>query len=336
MSQSSNKTMIGLFVLGGAALLVAALAAFSSGKLFTKQYQCIMYFESSVSGLNVGSPVLFRGVPIGEVKEIEIKANPSQLKFSIPVVAELTGGRIKFEGIGVNDKGENLASLRKESPQELIKTLSEKGLRAQLVTQSFVTGQLAIALDLRPNTPMNLRGDGKIIEIPTIPSEFDALAHKIKSLPLSELVASLAGAAQGIEKLVNSPEVLALPGKLDNSLTTATQLMADIKAKLDDVGRNLDQTLKSYTDLAGNLDQRAGTLTADTRKSLQSLDAAVIEGKTALNKFQKVMSPESPTVMELNKALAEIAQVARSIRGLSDYLERHPEALIQGKGNSRR
>lgn len=337
MSTASSKTMIGLFVLGAVALMVIALAAFGSGMFFTKQYQCIMFFEGSVSGLDLGSPVLFRGVPIGSVKDIRIEADPSRMRFSIPVLVELTGGgKLKLGGNGKNGKEDTLLGATNKSPEELIKTLAEHGLRAQLVTQSFVTGQLAIALDLRPDTPIRLHGDGSIPEVPTIPSEFEEFAQTVKALPLKELVSRLIGAVGGIENLVNSPQAAQIPGKLDTALTSANQLMGDMRTRVDSLAKNLDQAVKSYTDLAGNLDQRTEKLSGNARKTLESLDASLAEGKSALAKFQKVVNPESVSVTELNKAMAEIAQAAKSIRALADYLERHPEALIQGKGSYRR
>jgi paraquat-inducible protein B len=328
--------MIGLFVLGAAALMVAALAAFGSGMLFTKQYQCIMFFDSSVTGLDLGSPVLFRGVPIGAVKDIRIEANPEKLKFSIPVVVEITGGKLKLGGNAKNSKEQTLMSATNKSPEELIKTLAEHGLRAQLVTQSFVTGQLAIALDLRPDTPIKLHGDENLPEIPTIPSEFEEFTQTLKTLPLKELVSRLIGAVSGIENLVNSPQSAQIPGKIDTTLTNANQLMVDMRTRIDTLAKNLDQAVQSYSDLAGNLDQRTEKLSGNARKSLEMLDSTLAEGKSALAKFQKVVNPESASVTELNKAMAEIAQAAKSIRALADYLERHPEALIQGKGSNRR
>jgi len=337
VSTASSKTMIGLFVLGAAALMVAALAAFGSGMFFTKQYQCIMFFDSSVTGLDLGSPVLFRGVPIGAVKDIRIEANPEKLKFSIPVVVEITGGKLKLGGnFKKNGKEETLLSATNKSPEELIKTLSDHGLRAQLVTQSFVTGQLAIALDLRPDTPIKLHGGENLPEIPTIPSEFEEFTQTLKTLPLKELVSRLIGAVGGIENLVNSPQSAQIPGKIDAALTNANQLMGDMRSRMDTLAKNLNQAVQSYSDLAGNLDQRTEKLTGNARKSLEMLDATLAEGKAALAKFQKVVNPESASVTELNKAMAEIAQAAKSIRALADYLERHPEALIQGKGSNRR
>lgn len=332
MSQTSNKTLIGLFVLGAAALLVIALAVFSSGMFFTKQFECVLYFDSSVSGLEVGSPVLFRGVPVGSVKEISIRTDPNSLKFSIPVLVELTGGKVSVGSMGKLKEGETLLGVKKMDPEELIKALIEKGLRAQLVTQSFVTGQLAISLDLLPDKPLRLRGDGSTPEIPTIPSQFEEVTQTLKSLPLKELVSRLSNAVAGIDALVNSPQAAQIPARLDSTLEAATNLLNDTRGKISTLSKNLDVAVQRYSDLAGNLDQRSDKLSASARKSLEALDQSLAEGRQALGKFQKVVNPDSPSVVQLNKALAEIAQAAKSIHALADYLERHPEALIQGKG----
>lgn len=332
MSAKSTKTLIGLFVLGAAFLAVGALAAFGSGMFFTQKLTAIMFFDGSVSGLEVGSPVIFRGVPIGSVKEVRIEADATGLSFSIPVVVEIVGGKVNIK----NKAGDTLLQALNQSPKELIKDLIGRGLRAQLVTQSFVTGQLAVSLDMRPDTPVTLRGADEGIEIPTIPSEFEKLTQTLKSLPLEELVAHLLSAVNGVERLVNAPETARIPAKIDTALTSGTQLVDDLRGRMDGLAKSLDQAVKSYSELAVNLDQRTDRLAASTRKTLDSLDSAVADGRNALTKFQKVVSPDSITVVELNKALAELAQAARSIRSLADYLERHPEALIQGKGGNRR
>jgi paraquat-inducible protein B len=328
--------MIGLFVMGAALLAVAALAAFGSGMFFTKKMTAIMFFEGSVSGLEVGSPVIFRGVPIGSVKEVSIEADPSGLKFSIPVEVEIVGGRVNLRNVKKANAGDTLLEARDQTPEELVKALIEKGLRAQLVTQSFVTGQLAVSLDMRPDTPVRLHGDAGRIEIPTIPSEFEKLTQTLKSLPLEELVAHLLSAVNGVERLVNSPETARIPAKIDGALTSGTQMIDDLRSRVDGLTKNLEQAVRSYHELAVNLDQRTDKLAVSTRKTLDSLDGAVSEGKVAMNKFQKVVGPDAATVVELNRALNEIAQAAKAIRGLADYLERHPEALIQGKGGNRR
>ena len=80
MSKPASKTLIGVFVLGALALAVIALVIFGSGKFFERRITYVMYFDGSVKGLNIGSPVVFRGVKIGSVKDIELKADVKDFK----------------------------------------------------------------------------------------------------------------------------------------------------------------------------------------------------------------------------------------------------------------
>ncbi len=336
MSAKSNKTLIGVFVLGAVALAVGALVALGSGMFFIKKFNCIMYFENSVSGLEVGAPVLFRGVPIGAVKEISIEADPARMHFYIPVVAEIIAGKVKWVSQPTPGQGESSVNVHTEHGSDLLKELIDKGLRAQLVTQSFVTGQLAVSLDLMPDTPARLVGENKLPEIPTVPSAFERLAQTLKQLPLQELVDRLIGAVTGIEKLVNSPEIAAMPHKIDKALNTGTDLLHDIRGKVDPLAKSLDEAIANYSDLAKHLDSRTAGLSTTASKALESIDATLKDGRVAIGKFQKVVNSDSPTITDLNRALGEIAGAARAIRELADYLERHPEALVQGKGGPKR
>ena len=75
MSKPANKTMIGIFVLGAIALVVIAIVVLGSGKFFRKTYIAVCYFEGSVGGLNIGAPVVFRGVKVGSVKDVVLRFN---------------------------------------------------------------------------------------------------------------------------------------------------------------------------------------------------------------------------------------------------------------------
>lgn len=336
MSATTNKTAIGAFVLVALALAVGAVIALGSGLFFTKKYTCIMYFENSVSGLEVGAPVVFRGVPIGLVKEINLEADLEHSHFDIPVVVEIVGGKIKLVQTNGAGKSASLLDGSKESPDVMLQQLVEKGLRAQLITQSFVTGQLAVSLDLMPDTPIRLVGKSNLPEIPTVPSTFDKLTQTIKRLPLEELVNRLISAVSGIEKLVNSPELVAMPKKIDTVLTNGSEFLQEVRDKVSPLATRLDEAAQSFTELAKHLDRRTEGLSSTAGKTLETLDATLKDGKTAIAKFQKVVSSDSPTISDLNRALGEMAQAARAIRELADYLERHPESLLQGKGGPRR
>ncbi|EHJ49372.1 Mammalian cell entry related domain protein [Solidesulfovibrio carbinoliphilus subsp. oakridgensis] len=336
MSAKTNKTMIGAFVLGALVLAVGAIVALGSGMFFTKKFHCIMFFPNSVSGLEVGAPVVFRGVPIGSVTEISIEADASRLHFYIPVVIEILDGKITLASDKQKKSKETLVQVRKESPDDLLTQLIDKGLRAQLVTQSFVTGQLAVSLDLMPDTPVRLVGESNLPEIPTVPSTFEKLTETIKQLPLQELVDRLIGAVTGIEKLVNSPELARMPGKIDSALNTGTDLLNEIKSKVAPLAQNLDEAVQNYSELAKHLDRRTEGISSSAKGALDSFDLTLKDSRVAIGNFQKIVNSNSPTVTDLNRALGEIANAARAIRELSSYLERHPEALIQGKGGPQR
>ena len=118
MSQRANPTLIGAFVLGAAAILVAAVVVFGSGRFFIRNETFVVFFEDDVAGLNVGAPVTFRGVRIGSVSNIVIKYDSATGKATIPVYLTIQPSKIVVTG-------------DRDSPDQLI----EKGLRAQLRTQ---------------------------------------------------------------------------------------------------------------------------------------------------------------------------------------------------------
>ena len=143
MSQRANATLIGGFVLGGILLVAVAVMAAAGGKLFVRKDRAVMHFSGSIYGLQVGAPVVFRGVRLGSVASVGMVYNPGTDSFSIPVVAELERNLIhSLDGKGAD-----------KNPALTLPALVAKGLRAQLAMQSLLTGQLYVDLDLRPDQP---------------------------------------------------------------------------------------------------------------------------------------------------------------------------------------
>src|SRR3974390_3950016 len=100
MAKQASKMMIGIFLIIALFLLIASLVLFGSGKFFTKAQKFVLYFNESVKGLDVGSPVLFQGVAVGSVKSIEIIADPIKHQADIPVIIEIELDRVKFRAPG--------------------------------------------------------------------------------------------------------------------------------------------------------------------------------------------------------------------------------------------
>src|SRR5215470_900887 len=145
MARQPNKPLIGAFVVGAVALAVVGLVVFGSGKFFQKHFTNVMYFSGSITGLSVGSPVKFRGVQVGQVTKIAAVLDPKTMSMSIPVYVELDPD--SWIVLGQEGPGRSPASVSFYEP------LVEKGLRAQLDVESFVTGKLYVNLDLHPETP---------------------------------------------------------------------------------------------------------------------------------------------------------------------------------------
>ncbi|OPY83558.1 MAG: Paraquat-inducible protein B [Syntrophorhabdus sp. PtaU1.Bin153] len=315
MSKPANKTMIGAFVVGGLVLALLAVIVFGSGKFLRKTIVYVMYFEGSVKGLNVGSPVVFRGVKIGSVKEVELEFDEKDFKVLIPVYVEIDPAKIKATKGAPEDGG---------YMDELIR----RGLRAQLELQSIVTGQLMINVDFFANKPAKLVGmDTKHREIPTVSSPLDELLKAAQELPLKDLFDRAVRAIEGLEKVVNSPKVSASLDELSESLKESRKILAKIDKELDPVLTNIKGTLDSVQRIAA----KAETVPPQLDKTLAAAQGALKQAENTLTAVQEVVSENSVMAQETGETLRELSNAARSVRFLTDYLQRHPEALLRGK-----
>jgi paraquat-inducible protein B len=305
MSKQPNKTLIGAFLMGAVVLLVAGVLIFGGGKFFTKVSNYVLYFDGSVKGLNIGSPVIFKGVKIGSVTDIKVRLEGKELSnIRTPVFIEIEPDRISKSSADP----ELVDFMEKARTGKVMEILITRGMRAQLETQSLVTGQLAIALDFHPDTPISLvGGDPKYLEIPTIPSTMEALTETIKDLPLEELVDRILKLVKNADSVVNSPD-----------------LKGSISA--------LHEALKSANKLVQNVDGKVGPLISSIDKTAVAAQAALKEAKESLDLTENVLAEDSPALTELTNALRDISAAARSLSALTDYLQRHPESLLRGKG----
>jgi len=300
-SPRGNPVVIGGFAVGALVIAVVAVILFGSGRFFEKTLPWVAYFDNSVTGLDVGAPVIFRGVTVGSVQRIEAIVNPDDLSVFVPVYFETIPTKVTVEGA-------------KEGSVEGVKRFIAGGLRAQLKTQSFITGKLYLDLDLHPGTPANYKKlDPNVNEMPTVPSEMQQIAlkarelfAKLSELPLEDLVKRIDSAAKGIDTLVNKPE-------------------------LADAIDQLDGTLKEARDLVAKVDTRFDGLIDGAESTMADLRAAIAAAKSTLEGVETAIEPGSPVYYQLVSTLEELEQTARSVRLLADDLSRDPEQVIFGK-----
>jgi len=207
-------------------------------------------------------------------------------------------------------------SEEESEPHEVMARLVKRGLRAQLQTGSLLTGQLLVELDFHPESPpAELKTKGKYPEVPTVPSELEEITQsveqvlaKIAGLPLEGLVEDLRSTIQDADRLIASPEIM-------------------------ETVVSLNQTLLDMQQLVRHVDAEAVPLLASVEKTSQTAQATLLQAKTALVTADGLMGQDSEIRYDLGRLLQELTETARSIRFLTDYLEQHPEALIQGKGD---
>jgi paraquat-inducible protein B len=335
MAKQANRMMIGGFVVIAVVLLAASLVVFGSGKFFKKTEEFVMYFDGSIKGLNVGAPVLFQGVQIGSVTSIVLRADVKQQTLEKPVLIEIEPDKFQLEeGQAHRDPGESLP--------ELI----DRGLRAVLTMQSFITGQLMIELDFLPDTPVNLKNINKDdLEIPTIPSTTERLAQSLQKLDLEGMEKNLKNALAGVDRFVNNPDLKTSIGELKGLLTDGRQLVQNLNTRIGPLADDLDATLRDARKMVNNVDGQVDPIAGNVNKTVEDFgklarDADVRLGSVAgsldrtLSSARGVISDEAPLIVELEETLREISAAARSIRQLANSLEQRPEALIQGKGKS--
>jgi paraquat-inducible protein B len=311
MAKQANRMMIGGFVVIAVIIMAASLVVFGSGKFFKKTNKYILYFDESVKGLSVGAPVLFQGVQVGSVTSITLQADLVEMKTQIPVLIEIDPDRWQVR------TGER--SYRKVAAK-----LIEMGLRAQLIMQSFITGQLMIELDFYPKSavcyaPAQIDKDYKdYIVIPTCQSTSARLAQALGDLDLKGIEKHLLSTLAGIDRFVNNPDLTASLRALKDTLQDASKLVTRLDRQVDPLADDLKKTAKDLGKLSRDVDAKVAELTPGLDKTMSTA--------------RGVLSADSPLMVELENTLKEISAMSRSIRQLANYLDQHPEALIRGKG----
>lgn len=338
MSKEVNKIVIGGFVIGGIGLAVLAVLVFGSGKFFQKKSMHVLFFEGSVKGLNVGSPVKLRGVDIGMVKDIQLTINSDELKFFVPVYVEIFRDRMSIleeQKVGQFKKYETVDFL-----------VNEMGLRAQLQMQSLLTGQLFINYDFYPETPIRKIGlEKKIYEVPTIPTTLQMLTetleqivNDIRKVNFQEIAKNLYETVQGANKIMNSADLQESVANLNIALQDmqkfikkADALAGNANSRVDSIADSFTSTMQDTRKLVSNIDSRVGSSASDLKETLAAVQSSFARAEDLLSDAEKLISQNSNLRRQIMMTLESLTDASRSMEELTDYLQQHPDALLKGK-----
>ncbi|MEN9628206.1 MAG: hypothetical protein RJA10_1433 [Pseudomonadota bacterium] len=349
MKRKAHPTRIGLFILGALALLVASVVVVSGGGLFKSRDRAVAHFEGSVYGLQLGAPVVFRGVRLGNVVGIGVVYQGQAGRFAIPVEIEIERDRIAVTG-GAG-AGITLADLLAQ------------GLTAQLATQSLLTGLLYIDLDLRPPASAArapaARGDGALPEIPTTPTTIQALQKQLQNLDVGRLIDDLSAVAAGARQLTADPqlrqslqdtlaqaagagtELRRLLARLDQrvgpladavqgTLGTTQRTAEQWSGAVDGVNRAVDRVGRAADSVGGSM-ARFDRLAETAQPALQSVQRAADDLARTATALRTATADDSGLMQQFERAAQDMARASRAVRDLADLLERQPEALIRGR-----
>ena len=317
MSEKPHAVAIGAFVIG-AILIAITMVIFALGTGFGRQSErVVMVFEGSVKGLNVGAPVALRGVQIGQVTVVELMLNADNLDLIMLVEAELSSKNIKRLG---------------SSTKNVTDGLIARGLRAQLKTQSLLTGLLYIQLDFHPEKPPVLVPiDSELTQIPTIPTDLEQIAKKLDEIDLAQLAQEVQDIIHGLNSFVTSDAFQSISGDLQTTLVAVTRLSDELKDQLAKTGPKLEDVLAGAADTLAEVNTEIPKLSELAEKNLSVLNDAITAFENTMINIDSLVSPGSATAYQLNKALRELTLASRAIQELADMLDRQPESLLRGK-----
>ncbi|MCS3939275.1 paraquat-inducible protein B [Salinibacter ruber] len=335
MSQRVSPTLIGLFVVGALALGVVGVGAFGSGQFFEQRTTFISYFDESVNGLDVGAPVKFKGVPIGEVTDINLRVDLENETFQVPVqyainldpVTDTTGARLNLDD------------------PALLRDQIEDGLRAQLQLESIVTGKLYVELTYisDPDSAVYAQGPPSRLSIPTELSPLaklgegaSGLVTNLRQFDVTQINENL------VTFLVNANDKLeALDAEAINrsALSTIESVREVVESKevrtaLQDMPKateRLRATIKDAQALIQRLDRGVEPTADELEQTSRQLRATLKRMRRTMDEVDQTLSPNSGIGYQMNEALSNLSEATEALRVLVQSLERNPSMFLRGR-----
>lgn len=272
---------------------------------FPRRLHFLAYFQGSVAGLAPTAAVTLHGIKIGEVSSVGLQYDKATDNVVVPVQFSVEPDRISELNL---PSGGDLDTMMRD--------LVHRGLRVTLNSASLITGQKQLAMDIYTDAPpATLTKQGETYVIPVlaggsadIATAAAALMAKLNAIPFQQIGDSLGKTLEGLNGLVNGP---------------------DLKQSI----ASLHTTLAGADTLVQHLNTSTASLPQKLPEIISELDAASKRLNALVGSLQTGYGGNSDFSRDANRLLAQLSDAARSVRVLADLLTRHPEALIRGRTN---
>ena len=321
MSKKANPTKIGLFFVIGLALCVAGLLIFSSRSLFHPQQKSILYFNTSLKGLNPGAPVKIRGVTVGSVVEILIRHNQAPDDFSMPVI-------IAIDKKLAQTKSDELLQFGDRSK---VDRLIRQGFRGRLDSESLVTGLLYVNLEVVLDAPAPILHQLKheYDEIPTVPSQIQQLLANLSQVDVHGLSENVNRLVVRLDDSLGQLNAAEINAGLTNLLGTANQLVTS--PNLTNSLASLRQMLDQAGSLLKRIDGRVDPVADSVTNAIYEAQKTLADLRVAIQNVSALIGPDSALPSDLKQALEDVGNAGRSVADLAQFLQRNPNAMLTGR-----
>jgi paraquat-inducible protein B len=317
MGERRASVLVGAFVVGAIVIAVATALFLAGGSVGNRRTSVVMVFDGSLRGLTVGAPIALRGVTVGQVTDIDLVLDAAHAELTMEVVGEIDPGSLRIEG---------------PESEDIFRELVDSGLRAQLNTQSLLTGLLYVQLDFHPESPARLADTrAPHDQIPTIPTDLEQLRESLETIDYRTIADNLSRIAEGMDSFLNNPDTQALPTALRDSLASVEAAGRELSATLETGRPALQALLDEGRSTIASFNDTLPRIGSSMEATLLRLDEALASATETLESLERAAAPDSAPRRQLSTAMQELSLAARALRSLARSLEEHPEALLRGR-----
>lgn len=329
MKTKVSPSLVGVFVLGALALLLVALFAFGGFHFFGKPERFTVFFDESIHGLDLGSPVKLRGVRVGRVVSLNVRYDSKTNVSVVAVTCELSRNVI------LTEKGDLLEVSDRKELQKLV----DRGLRAKLDLLGLATGLLFVQLDFADPAVYPVPAsspDSKYVVVPAVPSaisEFQAsiseILSNIRRIDFAGLATEVHTLLQETQKQVSGLDLAGLNAQWTQAGASVNTLVNSPEIKQTFV--NLNVAIEQMTKTLKSVDSQVGPTATELAVTLQEAQKSLRAFNEAAASAQTFISAQSGLGDEAARALSQMADAAASVQRLADFIERNPNALLTGR-----
>ena len=336
----TNKFKLGLFVIGSILVLIAAIFSMGIFDRFKPKAHMVTYVEESVQGLTTGSPVKYKGVPIGKVSDISIIVNNNEIRIDIEIdlskIHQRTGNTIATSS---NSDPCDLwivksRELGREQFYDFLTSASKDGLACRIEPDG-ITGSKYVEINFFTDvrTPKSSRQaffEKGIFVMPSTPSMIANLRTNIFEILTSVAAIDFKGISQKTQELLDRANKTLDRAKLDQLSTNADKVILKIDQTVTNLNQVLDQKQMRTTirDMEESL-KAIKKLAVQTENTVASANLSETAGD--IRQLAKSLKDSSET---LQTSLQKANDTMDSVTDLVRYLNDNPASLLHGRGQA--